>query len=108
MTDAYVLTVIALLCLCSILTRCGYLVFGHRFPLSDRVRRTLRYAPVAALVAIIIPELLPLSASPTALINPRLLAGVAAVVLFVRTRNAMAVIVGGMLALWAFRLLFSV
>src|SRR5690606_22400690 len=53
--DSYVLGAIALLTLCSLLTRAGYFLFGDHLPLTDPVRRALRYAPVAALTAIIVP-----------------------------------------------------
>lgn len=104
----YALGVILLLSLCSFLTRCVYLIFGHKMPLSDNVRRTLRYAPVAALIAIIVPELLPLDDGIQAVLDPRALAGVIAVLLFIKTRNAMAVIAGGMVSFWALRFLFNV
>lgn len=107
-TQGYVVGAILLLCLCSILTRCSYMLFGDRFPLSESVRRTLRYAPVAALVAIIVPELLPLSADPRELLDARPLAAVIAVILFLRTRNTLAVIVGGMVALWTLSFMLSV
>lgn|SRR5690625_3810839 len=104
----YALGAIVLLSLCSFLTRCVYLLFGHKLPLSDRVRRTLRYAPVAALVAIVIPELLPFENGFKAVLDPHALAGIIAVLLFLKTRNAMAVIAGGMVSFWVLRLVMSV
>lgn len=106
--DTYVLGAILLLSLCSLLTRCGYMLAGDRIPLSDTVRRTLRYAPVAALVAIVVPELLPLSADPRDLLEPRALAAVAAILMFLRTGSTLLVIVGGMLALWVIDFVVSV
>lgn len=104
----YVLSAIILLSLCSLLTRCTYMLFGDRIPLPDNVRSALRYAPVAALIAIIIPELLPLSYSPSDLLNPRALAAVSAIALFIITRNSLAVILGGMVSLWLIEFIFSV
>jgi hypothetical protein len=40
--DWYVFSVIGMLALCSLLTRCGYFVFGDYLPLRDSVRRALR------------------------------------------------------------------
>ncbi len=57
----YVLGAIALLVVCTFLTRASYHLFGHRIPLGEGVRRALRYAPAAALTAIIVPALLPWS-----------------------------------------------
>lgn len=82
------------------------MLFGDKMPLSDNVRRALRYAPVAALVAIIIPELVPLSTQPTEIFNLKALAAVFAVFLFLRTGNGLYVIIGGMAALWTLQILF--
>lgn len=106
--DHYVLAVIIVLTVCSILTRCFYFLFGERFPLSDGVRRGLRYAPVAALMAIIVPELLPWRTGVGIVLDARVLAAMAAVLMFLRTGNTLVVIVGGMVAFWSFRYLLSV
>lgn len=106
--DWYVLGAILLLTLCSIISRCSYILFGDRFPLSDGVRRALRYAPVAALIGIVIPELLPWRPGAGIVFDARALAAVAAVFLFLRTRNTLFVIIGGMVAFWVFRFLLNV
>ena len=102
--DWYVYTAIALLLVCTLLTRSTYHLFGHRIPLGDGVRRALRYAPAAALTAIIVPILLPWEPGRMAtVIDERLIAAVAAVWLFQRTRNNLAMIVGGMIVFWVLR-----
>nr|WP_198297808.1 AzlD domain-containing protein [Bordetella genomosp. 9] len=101
--DAYVYSAIALLTLCSVITRAGYQLFGDYLPLSDGVRRALRYAPAAALTAIIVPDMLPWRPGEGPLLDMKLLAGVAATLVFLRTRSAVAVIVSGMLVLWGLR-----
>ncbi len=106
-TDGYMLAVIGLLTLCSLITRAGYFVFGNRVPLTENVRRALRYAPPAALVAIIVPELLPWSQGASAFADVRVLAAVVAILVYVRTRSTIAVIVSGMLAFWVLRALIS-
>jgi len=98
--DAYVLGAIVLLVLVSLITRSVYFVFGDYLPLTDPVRRALRYAPVAALTAIVVPELLPWGAGVGGLAGIPLLAAVAGVLAYVRTRNTLMVIVVGMLAYW--------
>ncbi|HRL21218.1 AzlD domain-containing protein [Alcaligenes sp. SDU_A2] len=101
--DWYVLGAIALLVLCSLLTRTGYFMFGDLLPLTERMRRALRYAPVAALAAIIVPELLPWAPGDSPQLTIKALASLIAVLVFIRTRNAVWVIVAGMLAFWLIR-----
>jgi branched-subunit amino acid transport protein len=101
--ELYVYAAIALLAVCSVITRAGYQVFGDYLPLSDGVRRALRYAPAAALTAIIVPDLLPWKAGLGPQLDMKLLAGVVGIVVFLRTRSAVAVIVTGMLVLWGLR-----
>ena len=79
--DLYILGAIVLLTLCSFLTRCGYILFGDRIPLTDSVRSALRYAPTAALVGILVPELLPWTDSGPVM-DIRLLAAIVAVFVF--------------------------
>ncbi|HLR78184.1 MAG TPA: AzlD domain-containing protein [Burkholderiaceae bacterium] len=106
--DWYVFGAILLLTLCSILTRSSYLLFGHRFPLSDGLRRAFRYAPVAALAGIVVPELVPWQPGVALSLDARPLAAIAAIILFLRTGSTLAVIIGGMVAFWVFRFLLSV
>jgi branched-subunit amino acid transport protein len=106
--DLYIAGAIGLLTLCSIVTRASFNVFGHRIPLSDRVRRALLYAPAAALTAIIVPSLLPwVPGSNAALIDEKLFAAIIAIVLFQRTRSTIIMIVGGMISFWVIQALFS-
>ncbi len=105
--DAYVLGAIALLVVCSVVTRSVYYVLGDHLPLPESVRRALRYAPVAALIAIILPELLPWGPEVAPVISLKALAALVAVFAFVRTRSPVLVIVAGMLALWLLRALFA-
>ena len=58
-SEIYVYCAILLLTVCSVITRAGFMLFGDYVPLSDNVRRALRYAPAAALTAIVVPDLLP-------------------------------------------------
>ncbi|MFT0547312.1 AzlD domain-containing protein [Allopusillimonas ginsengisoli] len=98
--DLYVLGAIIALALCSVLTRASYFLFGDRVSLSDGVRRALRYAPTAALIGIVIPEIMPWQAGAGPEFDIRLLAAVVAVLVFLRTRSTVLVIVSGMIALW--------
>jgi len=106
--DSYLLGVSLVLALSSVLTRTVYFIFGDYVPLSESARRALRYAPGAALAAIIIPGLFPLSSDGTMTIAvDQLLAAITAIVVFFRTRNTMLVIGVGMLVFWVLRFLFS-
>lgn len=102
-SEIYVYSAILLLALCSVITRAGYAVFGDYIPLPDKVRRAFRYAPAAALTAIIVPDLLPWAADTGPAFDYRLIAATVSIVVFLRSRSAVLVIVSGMLSLWALR-----
>lgn len=104
--DIYVYSAIALLTICTLLTRSTFMLFGHKMPLSEEVRRALRYAPAAALTAIIVPELLPWNPDAGgAVVDERLLAALVAIWLFHKTRNSLIMIAGGMVVFWVLRAL---
>jgi len=102
----YVLGAIALLVLCSAITRTSYFLFGDRMPLSEGVRKALRYAPTAALVGIVIPEILPWHSGMLPELDAKVFAAIFAVLLFLRTQSTVLVIVGGMTAFWVLRAVF--
>jgi branched-subunit amino acid transport protein len=68
-------------------------------PALERVLRFIRPAVLAALVA---PAVVLLNGQPTfiAPFNPRLVAGLIAILVAWKTRNVLATIVGGMSVLW--------
>lgn len=99
----YILGAIVVLALCSLITRAGYMVFGDYLPLPESVRRALRYAPAAALTGIIIPEILPWEYGTWPNLDVKAVAAVLAVLLYLRTRNSLLVIAGGMAAYWLLR-----
>lgn len=103
--DWYILGVIVVLTVCSFLTRSGYFLFGDHIPLGEGVRRALRYAPTAALIGIVIPELLPWQPSIGVVLDVKAIAALVAVGLYWRTRSTVLVIVGGMVAFWILRFL---
>jgi branched-subunit amino acid transport protein len=94
--------------LLTFLTRLSFIGLFQRWQPPDLVRRALRYVPVAALMAIIVPELLmtdgTLNLNP---LNPRLLAGLLAILIAVRTRSVTWTIALGMLAFWLLRWLLG-
>ena len=106
--DWYVFAAILLLALCSVLTRASYLLFGHLMPLPDRVRSALRYAPLAALTGIVVPEILPWHVQHGPLLDLKLVAAIVSIWVYQRTRSALLLIISGMLALWLMRWIASV
>lgn len=56
-TDAWTLITIALLTVNTVVTRCFFFISNKRWSLPDWARRSLNYAPIAALVAVIVPEI---------------------------------------------------
>jgi branched-subunit amino acid transport protein len=92
----------------TVVTRAFFLLLGERLELPERLRRALGHAPAAALVAIIVPDVLGMGAGggvDVSLANPKLLAAVAAAVLYLFVRNMIAMIALGMAVFTAVRLL---
>lgn len=90
----------------TVLTRALFLMAGERVSVPDRLQRALRYAPAAALAAIIVPEFMTwhghFTISP---MNAKLMAGIAATVFYLLTRRMVGMIVVGMAVYTALRLL---
>ena len=95
--------VIAALCIgvATYTLRLSMIGLAGRVSLPSRVERALRFVPVAALTALVTPDLLG-GASGFSLLthNARLWAGVVAVVVAWRTRNVLLTVIIGMAALW--------
>ena len=82
------------------LARAVFILPGSRLRLPPTAERVLRYAPAAALMAIIVPSLaMPQGAIVLSFENLRLLAGLVAFGIALTTRSILLTIVGGMLAL---------
>lgn len=83
------------------LTRLSFIALAGRWDAPPLFRSALRFVPVAILTAIVVPELVmhtgTLDLTPT---NPRLLAGVLAILVAWRTKNTVLTIVIGMAAFW--------
>jgi branched-subunit amino acid transport protein len=80
--------------------RLSFILLLERWQPPDLLKRSLRFVPAAVLAAIILPEMVfrsgSLYLSPA---NPRLLAGLLAVLIAWRTRNVLVTIAVGMAAL---------
>ncbi|WP_426397138.1 AzlD domain-containing protein [Ralstonia sp. R-29] len=89
----------------TVFTRSLFLAVGNRLTLPTRLQHALRFAPAAALIAIVLPDLLwnhgHFDASWT---NPRLMAGIVATVFYVVTRRMLGMVVVGMAVFTVLRL----
>ena len=83
----------------TLITRSFFLLIGERMELSETVQNALRYAPAAALVAIIAPEIFVTQTfTPSEVTTPQFWGGVASFVAFLITRSMFFTIILGMLA----------
>jgi branched-subunit amino acid transport protein len=96
-TDLWTLVVIAGLTGVSVLTRCFFFILERPWALPPWAERALQYAPVAALSAVIVPEVVMNAGHlvPTWQ-DARLFAAPVGALLFYWRRNVLLTIVGGM------------
>jgi len=89
-------------------TRLSAILLSGRFEMPTQLERALRFVPVAVLTAIFLPELVFIQDELLlSFRNPRLLAGLLAILVAWRTKNVMYTIVIGMLALWVMQFIFN-
>ena len=99
MTGLSLAGVIAGLTMVTLITRSLFLVLGDHVALPSRIQRGLRYAPACALAALVVPQLvLNEQGLNIALSNPRLDAGLIALVVMRSTGNMLAAMAAGMAA----------
>ncbi len=105
MSNLEIWAVIAALVVATAATRSSFWLVGHHITIPKRVQEILRYAPACALAAIIAPDLLLGTQGQLQLTvsNPKLLAGIAAVVFYLVRRNMLQTIVFGMLVFTGLR-----
>lgn len=101
MTDFTIWLAILGLTAITVLSRSLFLLAGSRINIPHQVQRALRYAPAAALVALIMPELFAVDgalsvASLDPARNPKLLAGIATGIVFFYSRHMVLTIAAGM------------
>ncbi len=83
------------------LTRLSFIFLLERWQPPQALTRALRFVPVAALTGIFIPEILLHESAPEmGFINPRLLAGIIAILVAWRTKSALWTIAVGMGLFW--------
>jgi branched-subunit amino acid transport protein len=93
------------MCIVTTITRAFFLIGGERMALPPRLQRMLRYAPAAALAAVVVPELIETPAGMSvALSNHALWASLAGLAYYVWRRGMMGTIVVGMVVFTVLRL----
>jgi branched-subunit amino acid transport protein len=86
-------------------TRALFLIGGERTILPERVQRALRYAPAAALVAVVVPDLLDTpNGISIAFSNHALYASLCGLAWFLWRRGMLGTIIVGMIVFTALRL----
>jgi branched-subunit amino acid transport protein len=101
--DASLWLVFLLIGLATTLPRASFIVLGSRVVLPSLVQRALRYAPAAALAAIVVPDIL-LVGGTFAPLNVKLAAAIAAAAAALLWRNPWLPFISGMGVLLALRM----
>ncbi|MBI5792138.1 MAG: AzlD domain-containing protein [Rhodocyclales bacterium] len=102
--DATLWFAFVLIGLATTLPRASFIVLGNRVSLPPVVQRALRYAPAAALAAIVAPDVL-VVAGNFAPLNPKLAGIIAAVAAAALWRNPWLPFIAGMAVLLGLRAL---
>ena len=97
--------------LVTFLSRCFFILLGNRIKISEWGLETIRYAPLAALIAILVPEIfLPAGASSIAEFNlrmPNLWGGISAMIAFYFSQRMIPTLLIGMAVYTAARFWFA-
>ena len=104
--DASLWLVFILIGLATTLPRASFIVLGSRVALPPVLQRALRYAPAAALAAIVAPDVLVVGGQ-VELLNPKLAAAGVAVAATALSRNPWLPFIAGMAVLLGLRHLLA-
>ncbi|WP_068635947.1 AzlD domain-containing protein [Thauera butanivorans] len=91
-----------LMSLTTVGTRGSFILLGEKGRLPPVLQRALRYAPAAALSALVMPDLL-LDGNELSLLNPKLAAGLVVIGVALRWRNPWLPFIVGMAVLLGMR-----
>ncbi|MBI2276618.1 MAG: AzlD domain-containing protein [Dechloromonas sp.] len=100
--DASLWLIFILIALATTLPRASFIVLGNRVALPSVLQRALRYAPAAALAAIVVPDVLVVGGA-VEVFNPKLAAAIAAVAAATLWRNPWLPFIAGMAVLLGLR-----
>ena len=96
-TDPWTMLVIAGLAVVTVLSRCFFFILDRPWTLPGWAHRALNYAPVAALAAVVIPEVVTLNGHLVATLqDARLFAAVAGVAVYFWRRSVLWTLLLGM------------
>jgi branched-subunit amino acid transport protein len=104
--DASLWLIFILIGLATTLPRASFIVLGNRVTLPSVLQRALRYAPAAALAAIVVPDVLVVSGT-LEVFNPKLVAAIVAVAAAALSRNPWLPFIAGMAVLLGIRYLIG-
>ena len=105
MTSTQLWLAILLIALGTFLLRFCMLALAGRLKLPERLFEALKFLPPAILAALVLPAIYRHDATALAPEQPaHLLAGLLAIGIAWKTRNMLATIIGGMLAMWLLEL----
>ena len=108
MRNAYIIIGLAAV---TFISRSFFILLGNRIKVSEWVLETIRYAPLAALIAILAPEIfLPVGASSITEFNlrlPNIWGGMAAMIAFYFSKKMIPTLVIGMAVYTAARFWFA-
>jgi branched-subunit amino acid transport protein len=91
------------------LLRLSFILIFQHFKMPDFMERILRLVPPAVFSAIVLPELLVRDGSVQfSVTNLRLIAGLLAAVIALKTRNVLVTIASGMVILWLLQYLVPI
>lgn len=96
MTDLRTLAIIAGLAVVTVVARCFFFLSDRPWPMPRWLERGLQYAPIAALSAVVLPEILTLQGHWSGLADARVAGAVAGVAAFAWRRNVLWTIGAGM------------
>lgn len=100
--DTSLWLIFILIALATTLPRASFIVLGNRVALPSVLQRALRYAPAAALAAIVVPDVLVVGGA-VEVFNPKLAAAIAAVGAALAWRNPWLPFIAGMAVLLGLR-----
>ena len=96
-TDAWTIFVIVGMAGVTVLTRCFFFILDRPWSLPDWAHRALRYAPVAALAGVVIPEVVTTNGQLVATWqDARLYAALVGALVFFWRRSVLATLIVGM------------
>ena len=97
MTDAWTVVVIVAMAGVTMLTRCFFFILDRPWALPAWAERALHYAPVAALAAVVLPEILTTNGRLVATWqDARLFAAAAGAAVYFWRRSVLLTLLGGM------------